>query len=192
MCKEEQPAHGGMVDAAGFGLFIPILMAMKSDHALLTALAERWQDTSNTFHFLIGEMTVTPMDFAALTGLRVGGESIPFDLGIHRDTTTLRWFLGEVPEGGTETVHYDQFWRYLEGRIPASEQEEEQMARAYLLYLFGATLYPNKGATVHLSYLPALFDLRTASRYNWGGAALGACYDFMGEFSRGARATAGY
>ncbi|KAI8563686.1 hypothetical protein RHMOL_Rhmol03G0128600 [Rhododendron molle] len=66
------------------------------------------------------------------------------------------------------------------------------MARVYLLYLFGATLYANKRAIVHLSYLPALYDLRTASRYNWGGAALGTCYGFMGESSRGKKAAAGY
>ncbi|XP_058189225.1 uncharacterized protein LOC131306815 [Rhododendron vialii] len=65
------------------------------------------------------------------------------------------------------------------------------MARAYLLYLFGAMVYLNKQATVHLSYLLALRDLRTASRFDWGGAALGTCYDFMGEFSRGKKATAG-
>ncbi|KAI8563687.1 hypothetical protein RHMOL_Rhmol03G0128700 [Rhododendron molle] len=96
-----------LVDAAGFHLFIPILTVVKNDHALLTALAERWHDTSNTFHFPIGEMTMTPVDFAALTGLRVRGEPIPFDLGIHRDTAALQWFLGMVPEGGTEMVHYD-------------------------------------------------------------------------------------
>lgn len=101
------------MDAAGFGLFIPMLTAVKSDHALLTVLAERWWDTSNTLHIPIGEMTVTPLDFAALTGLRVGGEPIPFDLGIHRDTAALEWFLGQVPEGGAETVHHDQFRRYL-------------------------------------------------------------------------------
>ncbi|KAI8522357.1 hypothetical protein RHMOL_RhmolUnG0000600 [Rhododendron molle] len=68
--------------------------------------------------------------------------------------------------------------------------EEAQMARAYLLYLFGATLYPNKRSTVHLSYLPALRDLGTASWFDWGEAALGTCYAFMGEFSREAAAPA--
>ncbi|KAI8530371.1 hypothetical protein RHMOL_Rhmol11G0052900 [Rhododendron molle] len=131
-----------LVNAAEFGLFILTLSATKSDHAVMTTLAERWQDTSNTFHFPIGEMTVTSLDFAVITGLRVEGESIPFDSGLQRDASVLRWFLGEVPEKGEEMVWYDQFWRYLRGRIPTTEQEEEKMARAYLLYLFGATLYP--------------------------------------------------
>ncbi|XP_058224951.1 protein MAINTENANCE OF MERISTEMS-like [Rhododendron vialii] len=181
-----------LVDVAGFRSFILTLTPIKSDHALLTALAERWWDSSNTFHLPIGEMTVTPSDFAALTGLRVGGEPIPFDSEMYRDPEALAWFLGQAPAGEAETVHYDQFKRYLHGREPESDLEAEKMARAYLLYLFRATLYPNKRSTVHLSYLPALYDLSTASRFDWGGAALGTCYGFMGAFSRGKKATAGY
>jgi hypothetical protein len=189
-----------LVDAAGFGLFIPTLTAGRSEHAAVTALAERWWDTSNSFHFPIGEMTVTPTDFSALTGLRVGGDPIPFDSGIHEDRVALQWFLGMVPAGRAEMVSHDQFRRHIEERLPAmelagegvTELEVEQLARVYLLYLFGATLYPNKRSTVHLSYLPALLDLRSAARFDWGGAALGACYGFMGEFSRGAQSAAGY
>ncbi|XP_058225789.1 uncharacterized protein LOC131334672 isoform X2 [Rhododendron vialii] len=180
-----------LVDEAGFGQFIPTLMQTKNDHAVLTALAERWQDTSNTFHFPVGEMTVTPLDFAAITGLRVGGEPIPFDTGIYRDEAALRWFLGRVPDRDGEMVKYEQFREYLK-KIPTTQQEEEQMARAYLLYLFGASLYPNRRSKVHLSYLPALRDLSTASRFDWGGAALGTCYGFMGDFTRIKKAVAGY
>ncbi|KAI8538178.1 hypothetical protein RHMOL_Rhmol09G0081900 [Rhododendron molle] len=168
-----------LVDAVGFGPFIQTLTAVKSDHALLTALAERWWDTSNSFHFPLGKMTVTPTDFVAITGLRVGGDPIPFDSGIHGDREALRWFLGHVPAGSAEMVPYKPFKQYLQNRVPTSELEEAPMARAYLLYLFGATLYPNKRSTVHLSYLPALRDLRTTSRFDWGGAALGACYGFL-------------
>lgn len=158
---------------------------MKNDHAVLTTLGERWQDTSNTFHFLIGEMTVNPLDVVAITGLTVGGKPILFDLGIHRDEATLRWFLGRVLEKGEEMVRYEQFRGYLR-RTPTTEKEEEDMAMTYLLYLVGATLYPNKGA------MPTLFDSRTAYRYDWGGAALGACYGFMGEFTRYKKAVASY
>lgn len=97
------------MDVTGFGLFIPTLTAVKNDHPLLTTLAERWLDTSNTFHFLIWEMTVTLLDFAAITGLRVGGEPIPFNLGIHTDTAALELFLGQAPVHGEEMVWYDQF-----------------------------------------------------------------------------------
>ncbi|KAI8568939.1 hypothetical protein RHMOL_Rhmol02G0239600 [Rhododendron molle] len=143
-----------LVDAASFREFIQTLtVPVRNDHVVLVALAERWRDTSNTFHLPPGEMTVMLSDFAAITGLRVGGEPIPFDSGIHVDPAALEWFLGEVP------------------------QVERGAAR---------------GSTVHLSYLPALKDLRAASRFDWGGAALGTAYQFFGDASRNGQSMAGY
>ncbi|KAI8542707.1 hypothetical protein RHMOL_Rhmol08G0159900 [Rhododendron molle] len=95
-----------LVEEAGFEPFIQLLTAVRVDRAVMTALAERWWDTTNMFHFHFGEMTVTPLDFAAITGLRVGGEPIPFDPSIDLDDIALGW------------------------------------ARAYLLYPFGASLFP--------------------------------------------------
>lgn len=51
-----------LVDEAGLGQFIQTLTQVKNDHVILVALAERWHDTTNTFHFLVGEMTTTPLD----------------------------------------------------------------------------------------------------------------------------------
>ncbi|KAI8546936.1 hypothetical protein RHMOL_Rhmol07G0158400 [Rhododendron molle] len=180
-----------LVDAAGFGEFIWTLTRSRIDHAVLVALAERWRDTTNTFHLLIGEMTVTPADFAAITGLRVGGGPIPFDSGIQNDQVALEWFLVEAPRIEEGMARYDQFAKYLKKKVN-TEEEAEQMAGAYLLYLFGATLYPNRRSKVHLSYLLALRDLRTVSRFDWGGAALGTAYAFLGHSSRTGKSTAGY
>ncbi|VVA37994.1 PREDICTED: MAINTENANCE OF MERISTEMS, partial [Prunus dulcis] len=58
----------------------------KGDRPLLVALAERWWDTTHTFPFdEVGEMTMTPTDFAAITGLRVGGKRLTYDLDIYRN-----------------------------------------------------------------------------------------------------------
>ncbi|XP_058211681.1 protein MAIN-LIKE 1-like [Rhododendron vialii] len=180
-----------LIDKAGFSEFIQTLTPARNDHAILVVLAERWRDTTNTFHLPIGEMTVTPADFAAITDLRVGGEPIPFNSGIQEDLVALEWFLGEAPKIEEGMAWYRQFTRYLKKTV-TTKQEAEQMARAYLLYLFGATLYPNRCSKVHLSYLPALRDLRTASRFDWGGAALGAAYGFLGDSSRTEMSTVGY
>lgn len=95
---------------------------MKNDHAILEALAERWHDTTNTFHFSRGEMTVTSLDFTAITGPRVEGEPISFDTSIHRDEEALRWFLRRVPDWDEEMVKYAQFEEYLK-KIPNTHQE---------------------------------------------------------------------
>ncbi|KAI8529894.1 hypothetical protein RHMOL_Rhmol11G0010200 [Rhododendron molle] len=110
-------------------------------------------------------MTVTPVDFATITGLKVGGEPIPFDSGIHNDRAALKWFLRKVPKIEKGMVRYDQFTRYLQKEV-TTKREAEQLARAYLLYLFGASLYPSRHSKVHLSYLPTLRNLRTASRFD--------------------------
>lgn len=75
---------------------------------MFTALAERWWDTTNTFHLpRLGEVTLTPADLTGLTGLRVGGTPIPWDFGIHRSDAALQWYLGVTryelspePDGG--------------------------------------------------------------------------------------------
>ncbi|XP_008227641.1 PREDICTED: uncharacterized protein LOC103327134 [Prunus mume] len=66
------------VKEAGFVPFLSILgHGKKGDRPLLVALEERWWDTTHTFHFdEVGEMTMTPMDFAAITGLHVGGKRL--------------------------------------------------------------------------------------------------------------------
>ncbi|KDP20496.1 hypothetical protein JCGZ_05382 [Jatropha curcas] len=43
------------------------------------ALMERWNDCTHTFVFGFGEMTLTPTDYAAITGLRFTGPVPPLD-----------------------------------------------------------------------------------------------------------------
>ncbi|KAI8571321.1 hypothetical protein RHMOL_Rhmol01G0110600 [Rhododendron molle] len=125
-----------------------------------------------------------PLDFAAITGLRVGGDPIPYDSSIVLDDVALRWFLGRVPRHSGGVAEYGQFVEYWDHE-PASDEEAAQMARAYLLYLFGASLFPNRRSQVHLGYLAGLVDLEQAGRFDWGGAALCTLYCFLGAASRG-------
>ncbi|GMP46176.1 hypothetical protein CsSME_00014435 [Camellia sinensis var. sinensis] len=69
-----------IIDDAGFSLFCMGLSHLMASITLLGALVERWWDTTNSFHFsTTGDMAVTLYDFAMLTGLEVGGRSIPYD-----------------------------------------------------------------------------------------------------------------
>ncbi|KDP22901.1 hypothetical protein JCGZ_01969 [Jatropha curcas] len=43
------------------------------------SLMEQWNDCTHTFVFGFGEMTLTPMDYAAITGLRFTGPVPPLD-----------------------------------------------------------------------------------------------------------------
>ncbi|KAH7858103.1 hypothetical protein Vadar_020029 [Vaccinium darrowii] len=173
-----------LVDASGFTVFIRLLTVTRTDRKLIRALVERWWDTTNTFHFRFGEMTITPLNFAAITGLRVGGEPIPFDSELYLDPVAVEHYLGRRLGGIEPGVRYTVlvgFWDHE----PGSEEEARQMARAYLLYLFGASLFPNRQGVVHLGWLPALEDLETAGRFDWGGAGLCTVYCFLGCVCRG-------
>ncbi|KDP20542.1 hypothetical protein JCGZ_04946 [Jatropha curcas] len=47
--------------------------------AMRYALMERWNDCTHTFVFGFDEMTLTPVDYAAITGLRFAGPVAPLD-----------------------------------------------------------------------------------------------------------------
>ncbi|KAL7172466.1 hypothetical protein ACSBR2_032036 [Camellia fascicularis] len=68
---EQLPAEvRTVVDAAGFGPFCFGLIQMRAESVLYGALAERWWDTIDSFHFSsTREMTLMPYDFSMLTGL---------------------------------------------------------------------------------------------------------------------------
>ncbi|KDP34718.1 hypothetical protein JCGZ_10923 [Jatropha curcas] len=69
------------VVAAGFGDYTTGLRRTQPRFppAMQYALMERWNDCTHTFVFGFGEMTLTPVDYAAITGLRFIGPVPPLD-----------------------------------------------------------------------------------------------------------------
>ncbi|KAL3522303.1 hypothetical protein ACH5RR_015137 [Cinchona calisaya] len=80
---------------AGFGYFWDSLSQAYRDRILSYVLA-KW-DTMNTFHFLFGETTLTPMNFTAVAGVRVGGDPIPWDFRIREKLDYILRLLGWNP-----------------------------------------------------------------------------------------------
>ncbi|KAI8571745.1 hypothetical protein RHMOL_Rhmol01G0142600 [Rhododendron molle] len=150
-----------LVEEAGFGPFIQLLTAVRVDRAVLTALMD-----------------------GAVVGYH---QHVPLPL---RGDDALRWFLGRVPRRSGGVAEYGQFTTYWDHE-PANDVEAAQMTRAYLLYLFGASLFPLRRSRVHLSYLAGLVDLKQAGLFDWGGAALCMLYCFLGAASRGVGDTIG-
>ncbi|KAH7861716.1 hypothetical protein Vadar_029840 [Vaccinium darrowii] len=107
-----------LVVLAGFEPFIETQTKTMRDHAVVTALAERWRDSTNTLHLQFGEATMTPLDFSAITGLRVGGEPLPFDAGIAHSDDALRYYLGWKPNHGADSAGYDVGLRGAETVVP--------------------------------------------------------------------------
>lgn len=69
----------GHICMAGFESVVH-LMPKRSAHVVLAqTLAERWWDTTHTFHIAGQEMTITPHDFHHMIGLRFDGVLISLE-----------------------------------------------------------------------------------------------------------------
>ncbi|KAF5932590.1 hypothetical protein HYC85_028761 [Camellia sinensis] len=162
-----------IVDRAGFGTFCRGLSRLSTCRPLLAALAERWWDTTDSFHFsAAGDMTMTPHDFSMLTGIGVGGDPIPFDIAMDEWTTAQFEVQFRVQP-------------VLEEEAQMIPEDVERYARGFLMFLFGTTIFADRANTVPLCLLSALVDVRDILHYDWGGAALATLYGYMSSASRG-------
>ena len=94
------PNIKNIINEAKFQIFFQALLNHDAneykDLQLLLALLERFWDTTCTFHFLgIGEVTLTPYDFLAITSLKLGGERIKVNDSI--TSAEIKSILGVMP-----------------------------------------------------------------------------------------------
>ncbi|KAL7248863.1 hypothetical protein ACSBR1_011112 [Camellia fascicularis] len=181
-----------IVDQASFGTFCRGLSRLTTSRPLLAALVERWWDTTDSFHLsATGEMTMTPFDFSMLTGIGVGGDPIPFDTDMDEWDVAQVYLLGELsPLACPGFVRYSWFEDHfriqpaLAEEAPMTQEEVEQYARGFLMFLLGTTIFADRANTVPLCLLSALIDVTRILRYDWGGAALATLYGYMSFSSR--------
>ena len=155
------------------------------DHALITALVERWRPETHTFHLPIGEVTVTLQDVQLMWGLRIDGEVVT---GRER-----KWSLAEKVDMcyrllgiQTDQVHFKgaqlkmPFLRaVLDTPFPDNPTNEQimQRARAYILLLLGGSIFPDASDNaVHMNLLVLLEDFDRCGGLCWGSAALACLY----------------
>ncbi|KDP24019.1 hypothetical protein JCGZ_27033 [Jatropha curcas] len=105
------PPMRARVVAAGFGDYAAGLRRTQPRFppAMRYALMERWNDCTHTFIFGFGEMTLTPVDYAAITGLRFTGPVPPLDA--RYQTATLGAHLVRSLLGVTTQTRGSCRWR---------------------------------------------------------------------------------
>ena len=119
------------------------------DHAIITALVERWRQETHTFHLPLGEATITLLDVALLTRLPIEGRVVSTtgcQLSNWRDM--VHHILGERPPtkvikgSGLQCTWLVQTFSHFP--VGADKGTIARYAKAYLLYLIEAVLLADK------------------------------------------------
>ena len=186
---KENPVSGrveGLIHAAGFSGILQIGYKYV-DHALITALVERWRPETHTFHLPFGETTVTLQDVNVLWGLPIDGLPISgADTGMSMYTVhdKCQTVLGFTPEEAEVKGKRVKSLRVLEQITSSNFSENEASdedcifrARQIIFYLIGCTIFPdNANNLIDVKFLEFLVDLPACSGYSWGGAVLALLY----------------
>ncbi|XP_034198049.1 uncharacterized protein LOC117613549 [Prunus dulcis] len=182
------------VASVGFSDFA-ILLGTKGrrDKHLLMALAERWWDTTHTFHLdEVGELTMTPKDFSAITGLPVSGKSLQYDMEAHTKTEeVVRLFGDPIRSILNAKMKYRDIVNLYKRWKPQTPEQEDQLTRVFILAVLGSSLCNDKSDSVYLYYMPSLAKIEEIKDYNRGGAGLACLYLSMDALSRGLVASTG-
>ena len=140
------------------------------DHCLISALVERWQLETHTFHLPHGEMSITLQDVEVIFGLPIDGEVLVgptavVDGGWRQLCTEL---LGFTPPNDNKTlvgqrILISQLVEAIAAPLShdATEMQIHQYARCYILALVGDKLFMDKlEDRVHLMFLDFMRNLR--------------------------------
>ncbi|KAL7177638.1 hypothetical protein ACSBR2_030908 [Camellia fascicularis] len=171
---------------------------------VISAFVERWQPETNTFHLIVGEMTMTLDNVGTILGILITGRSVSAATWTDQQTHALVVAaLGVDDAEATEELSSArgksiklEWLRIKFNGCNDSDTEESIVcaARAYLLFLLGYTLFSDKSGTrVPVVYLQLLMDVTDIHTYAWGAAALAYLYRQLGFATRSAvRQMAGY
>ena len=146
------PNIKNIINEAGFGTFFEAPLNQETheykDLQLLLTLAERFWDTTCTFHFpSIGEVMLTPYDISIITGLRLGGERISINDSL--TSTEIKKLLGVVPSRmKSKNIHLS----WLCENIPQYDTEAKG-ARMFMLLFIRTFLCPNLGSNSEYALL---------------------------------------
>ncbi|KAL8515305.1 hypothetical protein ACS0TY_014140 [Phlomoides rotata] len=169
---------------------------------LITALIERWRPETHTFHFPIGEATVTLQDVAIIWGLHIDGE--PLTINEHHYTAEeWSWYciemLGFTPldtDFKSKTrIKMSAISSHLLDILISDDTDQEivdQYARGYVLLMLGSYMITDSSRShVSLLYLQAIENIAVAGTYSWGSAVLAYLYHELCNAAKSEKTTIG-
>ena len=153
---------------------------------------------THTFQLPCGEFTLTPSAFAAITGLPCSGVQVPFDEGIFfADEATSQGFITDIL-GRMPTLRNDRMMKcedipsWFHGMVPITQIEFDRMARCFILFLLGMTLFCDDSHALPLYFIPLVRDFDEMGTFDWGSAALAYLYHCMDRVSYGLKKLNGF
>ncbi|KAK1680256.1 hypothetical protein QYE76_041104 [Lolium multiflorum] len=170
-----------LVNASGLG-HLALTTGFTIDRSLLTAFCERWNNETNTAHFMGFEMAPSLRDVSYILGIPVTGHVVTSEpIGDEAVNRMCLHYLGESPGSGEQLCGLIRLtWLCRKFHQLPENPTINDIAfstRAYLLYLVGSTLFPDTmRGFVSPRYLPLLGDFRKIHEYAWGAAALAHLY----------------
>ncbi|KAL3649772.1 hypothetical protein CASFOL_006175 [Castilleja foliolosa] len=172
---------------------VPEMSYSGCDKNVITAFVERWHPETNSFHLPFWEMTITLDDVMCLTGLPIEGRSVRTSITGTRDVRQQMIDLFGMTERETYdgclfggSMKLEWLHSYFKTHIVDTDRDKvRQGCRAYLLYLFGCSLFCDKSGTkVPHQWLEYFADLKEFSKYAWGAATLAYLYRQLGSASK--------
>ena len=139
-----------LVRAMGFEPILCLLLESHASTILVQSLAERWWETTHTFHIADREMTVTPHDFHQMTNLRCDRSII--NLKGESGVQLVIDLLGR--RNMTDVIHYYDIEMDYKPLPQVTPNDCAWMAKAFLLYILGrggATQWLGGGGGVALA-----------------------------------------
>ncbi|KAL0356132.1 UNVERIFIED_CONTAM: Serine/threonine-protein phosphatase 7 long form [Sesamum radiatum] len=155
------------------------------DCHLITALVERWRPETHTFHFRVGEATITLEDVQIIWALSIDGLPVT---GLDIERSTEEWqiycreYLGFSPDeeafkdSRLHTHAIMNFIRTVEITHDTPRPTVVQYTRIAMLLLGGLMCPDSSGNMVPLLYLSKLEEINAARNYSWGSPVLAFLY----------------
>lgn len=105
------------------------------NHGMLMALVEHFHSKHNTFHLLVGELTITPEDVYRILRIPFAGDKVDYDSGHLLGLQAVRHVFGD-PNILNRSTSWD---------ILMSRYSEEYPLACILAGFIGCFLMPNRG-----------------------------------------------
>ena len=174
---------------SGFdGLLRLTTFPVTHDLQLLSALVESYDDVNRCFIVNNHKLVYGLEDILHLIGLPIDGKPVT---GIDPKNQQLsQKYLGCCnPEcrfaGSASFVWLKQMFERVPENIDINSPEIEPYVRAFLLYLIGSIVVPDRsGNSVPLMYLSLMEKLEDIKEYAWGAAMLAHLHVSLGSFKQ--------